>query len=121
MIVAIATTGDSLNSACDPRFGRAENFLLIDSETDNIIDTIKNPNVSSGGGAGINTSQMLANRGVNVVIAGAVGPNSFGVLREANIAMYSSAGFSTVKEAYEAFKSGKLQQITNPGGAGRFH
>ncbi|MCD6594540.1 NifB/NifX family molybdenum-iron cluster-binding protein [bacterium] len=121
MIIAIATTGDTLDSPCDPRFGRAGNFLLIDSDTEEIIDTIKNPNIASGGGAGISTSQMLANRGVNAVIAGAVGPNSFGVLDAAQIAMYSSAGFSTAKDAYSAFKSGELKRISNPGSAGRFH
>ncbi len=118
MLVAVAARGTDWSAPCDPRFGRADGFVIIDSDTGQIVDAIRNPNVAAGGGAGINTAQMLANRGVKVIIAGAVGPNAFGVLQSAGIAVYSSAGYATVKDAYEAFKDGKLAPITAPGPEG---
>ena len=120
MLIAIPTTGDSLDSALDPRFGRALMFAIVDSETGESVEVITNPNVAAGGGVGLTTSQMLANRGVKAVIAGAVGPNALSVLQAAGIAIYSSAGLSSVKEVIESFKSGNLQAITTPGAAGRY-
>ena len=121
MLMAIATTGKDFSSPLDPRFGRAQGFLIVDADKNEIVEYISNPNVSAGGGAGISTAQMLANRGVRVVIAGAVGPNAFGVLNSAGIAMYSTAGLSTVQDAIDAFAAGKLNAIKSPAAAGHQH
>ncbi len=118
MLFAIASAGSEMSSSLDPRFGRAAGFAIIDSDSLKIIDYIVNPNIAAGGGAGISTAQMLANRGVRAVIAGAVGPNAFGVLSSANIAMYSTAGLSNLQDAIDAFKSGKLEAIQSPGATG---
>jgi len=120
MLIAIPTTGESPDSTLDPRFGRAQMFAIVDSETGKITEVLSNPNTGAGGGVGISTSQMLANRGVKAVIAGAVGPNAFSVLQAAGIAVYSSAGISSVREAIDSFKAGKLQAIEGPGAAGRY-
>ena len=118
MLFAIASAGKEKTSSLDPRFGRAAGFAVIDSDSLEIIDYITNPNIAAGGGAGISTAQMLANRAVRAVIAGAVGPNAFGVLNSAGIAMYSSAGLATLQDAMNAFKSGTLTAIQSPGAMG---
>ena len=115
MIIAVTALGNDLNAALDPRFGRAQNFVLVDSDSGEILESITNPNVAAGGGAGIATAQMIANRGVKAIIAGSFGPNAFNVLNAAGIAMFSNAGLGSVKEAVDSFKSEKLQAISNPG------
>ncbi len=113
MLIGIAITGDSLDSPVDPRFGRANAFAIVETDSDELKSVIKNPNVSSGGGAGISTAQLLANEGIKAIIAGAIGPNAFGVLKSAKIDIYSSSGVSSAREALEKFKAGKLTKSTN--------
>jgi len=120
MLIAIPTTGEGVDSALDPRFARALMFAIVDSEPGEIVEVITNPHIAAGGGVGLTTSQMLANRGIKAVVASAVGPNALSVLQAAGIAIYSSAGLSSVKEVIDSLKSGNLQAITTPGTAGRY-
>ena len=57
MKIAITTSGDSLDAAVDPRFGRAKAFILYDTETDewSVLDNAQNLNAAQG--AGIQAAQ----------------------------------------------------------------
>lgn len=52
MKIAISSQGTDLNSQVDPRFGRAQYFIITDSDTLD-YEVIENPNISAAGGAGI--------------------------------------------------------------------
>ena len=52
MIVAVSATGKDLNSQVDPRFGRCQNFLIVNTDTME-FEAIENPNINASGGAGI--------------------------------------------------------------------
>ncbi len=106
MKVAISVQGNDLSSPVDPRFGRAQGFLIVDTETDD-FEYVPNPNVSAASGAGIAAAQMIANKGVSAVITGQIGPNAFGVLDASGIRVYTGAAGSAA-EALEAYKAGKL-------------
>ncbi len=87
MRIAISTTGADLEAAYDPRFGRAAQFCLVDSET-GAWQVISNPAMQAAGGAGVQASQFVAAQGVQVVISGAYGPNAFDTLEAAGISAY---------------------------------
>ena len=108
MKVCITASGAELGSQVDPRFGRCQTFVIFDLES-GAIEAVSNPNIETSGGAGIQSAQLVASKGVTAVITGHVGPNAFGVLNAAGVEIFiGSAG--TVKDAAEAYRSGKLQR-----------
>jgi predicted Fe-Mo cluster-binding NifX family protein len=112
MKICITSQGDNLDAEVDPRFGRANYFLIID--TDNMEnEAVQNPYTSAGGGAGIQAAQFVANKEVKAVITGNIGPNAFQVLKEAGLNVISDISGS-VREAIEKYKKGVLQSVENP-------
>ena len=112
MKVAVSATAGSLDAQIDPRFGRCQYFVIIDTETMN-FEALPNMAAGAMGGAGIQAAQTVANRGIQAVLTGSVGPNAFQALSAAGISIITGV-FGTVREAVEKFKSGKLQKITAP-------
>ena len=106
MRVCISATSGSLDAQVDPRFGRCQYFVLVDSENMQ-FEAIPNSSADALGGAGIQAAQTVVNKGVKAVITGNVGPNAYQVLSSAGIEILTGAS-GTVREAVESFKSGKL-------------
>ena len=69
MKIAISATGPAMDSDVDPRFGRCQYFIIADIETGN-FEAIDNASGMASGGAGIATAQMIAGKGVQVVLTG---------------------------------------------------
>jgi predicted Fe-Mo cluster-binding NifX family protein len=115
MKVCISSTGNNLDSPVDPRFGRCPFFLIIDTET-NQFETIANPGANFGGGAGIAAAQTMASQHIEVVISGNVGPNAFGVLKNAGIKMFTGVFKVSARQALEDFKNNKLKESIQPTG-----
>ena len=113
MKVAISSTGNTLDASIDPRFGRCAKFIILDSDSVENFETVENPNVSAGGGAGIQTAQLIADKGVEVVLTGNVGPNAFKTLNAAGIKVYTGVN-GTVKGAVADLKSGNLKETQGP-------
>ena len=109
MKICITSNGSSVDSAPDPRFGRAAYFIIADAETME-VESIKNAAAVSGGGAGITSGQLMVDKGVEAIITGNVGPNAMNVLKAANIEIYKGLS-ATVKEDIEKFKKGLLERI----------
>ena len=106
MQIAVTAKGPSLDDQVEVRFGRASYYIFIDTESMN-FDAIKNPNVLAGGGAGIQSAQLLANRGVTHVLTGNCGPNAFSVFGAAGIQVIPAVS-GTVRNAIEQFKAGSV-------------
>jgi predicted Fe-Mo cluster-binding NifX family protein len=107
MKIAITATGPSLDDQVEPRFGRAPYYLFVDTETME-AEAVQNPNVAAGGGAGIQSAQLVSDRGANVVLTGNCGPNAFQVFGAAGIQIVVGVG-GTVRQAVEQFKAGSLK------------
>lgn len=112
MKIAISSSGNGIESALDDRFGRALKFIILDTDTDTctVIDNTKN--LEAAQGAGIQSAQNVIETGARVVITGHTGPKAFKLLNENGIKIYY-AGRSTVKEAINAFREGKLSEAEN--------
>jgi len=108
--IAFTTSGRTIDSPLDSRFGRAPNFLIydLDNETYEIIDNQQNLNAAQG--AGIQSAQTVARMGVSCLVTGHCGPKAFMVLSAANVKIYSSNA-PTVSEALTAYKKGTLEII----------
>lgn len=112
MKICITSQSDNLDAEVDPRFGRANFFLIVD--TDNMEnEALKNPYTGAGGGAGIQAAQFVVNKGVEAVITGNTGPNAFQVLNEAGLDIISGVSGSA-RTAVEKYKNGELKAADNP-------
>jgi len=109
--IAITSQGDSLEAAMDSRFGRCAYFVLVDSETGE-TEILANPAMDAAGGAGPLAAQTIADKGVQVVITGNVGPNATQTLKAANIAIYQATS-GTVRENLAKYKNGELEQLSD--------
>jgi predicted Fe-Mo cluster-binding NifX family protein len=118
--IAVSATDGHLDAQIDPRFGRCQYFIFVDSDT---MQFAAKPNASTGAmhGAGIEAAQTVANEGAKAVITGSVGPNAFQVLSQAGIEVVTGAS-GTVREAIQRYKTGQLGHPTTgatvPGHAG---
>ena len=113
MKIAISSTGNSLDSTVDQRFGRAAGFVVVDTDSMefNYVENLQNLNSPSG--AGIQTAQTIADLKVEAVLTGNCGPKAFSALSAAGIKIYLGASGS-VSEAIEQFKKNNLRQAQTP-------
>ena len=111
MKIAITASKPDLSSPVDPRFGRCPYFIITEVKDNKIgeIEIIKNKNIDQTGGAGISTAQLMAEKDINVVITGNVGPRALDVLNQFNIEVYSEEG--TIKDVLQKLIDGKLKKI----------
>jgi len=73
--IAVSSTGDTLESMVDSRFGRCPTFIMIDTDTME-FQAYSNDAVSSAHGAGIGAAQGIAKLGAKAILTGHVGPNA---------------------------------------------
>jgi predicted Fe-Mo cluster-binding NifX family protein len=112
MKIAITSTGQTLDSQVDPRFGRAAFFIIVDTETTD-FSVIENESVSAAGGAGISSAKAVIDAGAEAVLTGNCGPNAERTLTAAGVKLYTGVT-GTVAEAVKLFKSGKLAKTSGP-------
>jgi len=111
MKIAVSSTGKNLTDNVSDVFGRSPYFVIAEIENGDIkkAEVIENENADQMGGAGISAAQLMAEKNVNAVITGNVGPRALDVLRQFNIKVYYGDG--VIKEALQEFIDGKLKEI----------
>ncbi|MGD8456160.1 MAG: NifB/NifX family molybdenum-iron cluster-binding protein [Anaerolineales bacterium] len=110
MKIAITSSGKENTSPLNPRFGRCEYFIIIDTDTKE-WKAVNNPAIGARGGAGTQAAQFIANQGAKAVISGRFGPNAFTTLEAAGLQAFVSVQ-ETVDAALDKFLAGELEQIT---------
>jgi predicted Fe-Mo cluster-binding NifX family protein len=100
--LCVSTKGPNLDAEIDPNFGRAPYFRIVDPVTLK-FEALANPCSQAGHGAGIQSAQLAASRGVSAVLTGQVGPNAQRVLESAGIRVIG-AEKCTVREALSWLK-----------------
>jgi predicted Fe-Mo cluster-binding NifX family protein len=112
MKIALTTSGDTIESALDSRFGRAPRFLIYNTDNSEfkIIDNTQNLNAEQG--AGIQSAQKVIEAGAKAVITGHTGPKAFTLLNNSGIKIYHTE-VKTVKGAINSFTKGTLKCADN--------
>lgn len=118
MKIAVSSTGNTLESPMDPRFGRCMVFMIVDTETMSFT-ALPNGSIGAAHGAGIGAAQTVSGAGVKAVISGHVGPNAHMALTRAGVQVYTNAS-GTVAQAVEQFKAGELPAARSPTVGGHF-
>lgn len=112
MKIAVSSTGTSIDSTVDQRFGRAPYFIVYDLENGSYNSVENSQNLNAAQGAGIQSAQNVANSGADVILSGNVGPNAFKTLSAADIEVYLVDNMS-VNDAINAYKNGELKKALN--------
>lgn len=112
MKIAVTSTGPTLDHNVEARFGRCAYFLIIDTDTMQ-YEPIENPNTALGGGAGIQSAQLMSEKGVTTVLTGNCGPNAFNVFGQAGIRVIVGVS-GLVRNAVEQFKAGAFSSASGP-------
>ena len=118
MKIAVTTSGPTLNDKVDPRFGRCAWFMVVETDTMD-FEALENPNTALGGGAGIQSAQLMLKHDVKFVLTGNCGPNAFQTLEAAGIKIIVGVS-GTVRQAIEQFKSGAFSTAPNSNVASHF-
>ena len=106
MKIAISSSGKTLDSPLDPRFGRCAWFLII-NPADMSYEVFDNQNAAQSSGAGIQAAQFLADKDVSAVITGHVGPNAVQTLSAAGIEIFAQQQ-GIIREVVERYKNNRL-------------
>jgi predicted Fe-Mo cluster-binding NifX family protein len=112
MKICISSLGNNIESEVDPRFGRCQYFIIYDTDKDS-SESVKNENVMTRGGAGIQSAQLIAEKEAEVVLTGNVGPNAHQTLEAAGIKVITGV-VGKIKEVIEKFKKGEYRSTENP-------
>jgi predicted Fe-Mo cluster-binding NifX family protein len=119
MKIALSAQQDDLQALIDPRFGRAQFFILYDTETGGFTAHSNDQNLNAVQGAGIQAAQNVARLGADAVITGHVGPKAFNTLQAAGIKVYVGVA-GDVQTALEDYRAGKFREVNQPDVAGHW-
>ncbi|MFW5793297.1 MAG: NifB/NifX family molybdenum-iron cluster-binding protein [Bacteroidota bacterium] len=72
MKIAIASTGNSLESKIDPRFGRCSYFVIYDTDSE-AVEFVPNKSKDAEDGAGPASVQFVAGKNVQKIVSGEFG------------------------------------------------
>ncbi len=116
MKIAISSTGKTLESEIDARFGRCSYFLIIEIENKEIknVKAIENTAKAQMGGAGITAGEIVANEKVDAIITSNLGPRAFSVFKQFGIKVYSGQG--KIKDVVQDFIDDKLTEMNEATG-----
>lgn len=107
MKIGITSTGPTLDDHVEARFGRCAYFLVVDTDSTE-FEAIGNPNIAAGGGAGIQSAQLMSDKGVRAVLTGNCGPNAFQVFGAAGIEVIVGVS-GRVRGAVAQYRQGALR------------
>lgn len=104
MKLAVTSSGPSLDSVVDERFGRAR-YIIVYNTADGSFEVVDNQtHVNMAQGAGIQTAGSMAERKVEVVLTGRVGPKAAEALNRAGIKFVEGVS-GTCRSAVEKYSA----------------
>ena len=107
MKIAVTSTGNDLDSPVDERFGRAAYFIIFNTDDESFEAVDNSANVAASHGAGGQAAQTIADKGVEWLLTGHVGPRAYATINSAGIKISSGAS-GTVREVLKRFKDGEF-------------
>ena len=109
--ITILQEGEGLQAPLDGRFGRAFAFLIVDSDSGEVVKTIENTGAQAAHGAGTGAASLVKSAGVDAVISGRFGPKAFEALQALQIETWIAPAGINAGEALKRFREGKLEKM----------
>ncbi len=110
--IAISVAGPGgLAAHLDPRFGRAQAFLMVDLDSREIFREFENDAVNAAHGAGTGAAAIMSENTVDVVISGSFGPKAYQALEALSIEMWIAPAGITATKALDRLAAGTLEKM----------
>lgn len=109
MKIAVSSCGIFLDSPIDPRFGRCDYFLIVDT-IDMSFEVFDNDGEGLTQGAGIQSAQFVVSKRAEVVITGNIGPNAIRALSAVGVEVVLCQTES-IKDAIGKYQKGLLNSV----------
>ena len=106
MKISISSQGPNPDSIVDPRFGRAAQFLIYDTDTASYEVVSNSQSLEAAQGAGIKAAETISRHGARVLITGHCGPKAFSTLKAAGIEVIIGAEGLSISQAVDKYRSG---------------
>ncbi|MHC1692396.1 MAG: NifB/NifX family molybdenum-iron cluster-binding protein [Sphaerochaetaceae bacterium] len=113
MKVAFSTLGETLESPLDSHFGRAQKFIVYDTEQASFVVLDNSQNLDATLGSGVQTVRLLASVGVEALVTGHLGPKASKEVAASGLKIYQCKA-STVSEALALYTSKALRKLREP-------
>lgn len=114
MKIAVSTVGPKKTDKLEPRFGRANYFVVYDTETKEYTHLDNSAIESAAHGAGPQTAQLIFDAQVDAVLTGnGPGQNAFRVLETGNIKMFICKDDISAEEVIQKHLNNELKAFTN--------
>lgn len=110
MKIALTSSGETLSSPLEGRFGRAPKIIVFDTDNESIEVKDNRAGVTAAQGAGTQTAEKVVRSGAKSVVTGHCGPKALRVLRAAGIHVFTAES-KTVAEALHALQAGQLTAL----------
>jgi predicted Fe-Mo cluster-binding NifX family protein len=110
MKICITAQQSDLDGPMEMRFARAPYFILVDDETGE-WEALENTLAQGSGGIGPRAVQLLASKGVRIVITGQLGGNAIAALEAASIETYAYREGGSARDALTRFREGTLSRL----------
>jgi len=109
MIIGIPVKEKGADPQIDERFGRCNYFCIIDDKEQ--ITFIENSAKDQASGAGGQSVKLLADEDVDTIISPHIGPKAMDAIKLLNINVFSLGDSTTVTQALNNIKAGKLELV----------
>ena len=110
MKIALTSSGPTLDDKVEVHFGRCAYFLIVDPDTME-FEAIPNPYLALVEGVGRKSAQLMAHKGVPVVLTGNCGPNAIQIFDGAGITVITGV-IGKIRHVANRFKEGTLDYTT---------
>ncbi len=104
MKIGIATVGENgLQDKVSETFGRANTYTIVEVKEEKIsnVKVLENPAITYEHGAGPIVAKMLIEEGVQLVVAGEIGPGVSSILEHHKVKKMTVKAGTTVAEVVE--------------------
>ena len=110
MKICVPTMGEKgLSETVCEHFGQAPSFTIVDTQTDGIRVVLNTSEHYGGVGT---PPEILSKEGVEVMLCGGLGQKAVKMFEGFGVEVYVGAS-GTVKNAIDAYQSGKLSEATD--------
>ena len=106
MKTVITSTGSTLDSKMDKRFGRCSFFVVYDSETGS-VEFVPNENAESVEGAGVASARLVATKGAEKVVSGEFGYKVKNIFDSLGVRLIMIKEDKTIEQIIELLKNNK--------------
>jgi len=111
MKIAVTSTGKTLDSQVDLRFGRTAFFAVYDETAEQWDFLTNQQNLQASQGAGIQAAQTVIDAEVDVLLASNVGPKAMTALKANGVDVFKVEAQMTLEQALTDYTGGKLIQM----------